>query len=180
MNEWMKERMNKLTSERINESMNQWMSEYEWIIERPIERMKQNEWVNDRTIERKKQTKRDGWIDWRTNAEMNEWIKLKDRTLTISSVIECVELFFLGVVLGSFSLAFFLRASSCQCRAEAATMDQCSELFIIISSQDRLKGLCPMSPPTPLSVRSTSTSNLGCSSDDKKRLDHLEDSRLFR
>ena len=77
-NEWMKERMNKWTSERINESMNQWMSEYEWIIERPIERMKQNEWVNDRTIERKKQTKRDGWIDWRTNAEMNEWIKLKE------------------------------------------------------------------------------------------------------
>ena len=64
MNEWMKERMNKWTSERINESMNQWMSEYEWIIERPIER--------------KKQTKRDGWIDWRTNAQMNEWIKLKE------------------------------------------------------------------------------------------------------
>ena len=78
MNEWMNEWKKEWTNERVSESMNQWMSEYEWIIERPIERMKQNEWVNDRTIERKKQTKRDGWIDWRTNAEMNEWIKLKE------------------------------------------------------------------------------------------------------
>ena len=59
-------------------------------------------------------------------------------------------------------------------------MDQCSELFIIISSKDRLKGLCPMSPPTPLSVRSTSTSNLGWSSDDKRRLDRQEGRQLFR
>lgn len=176
MNKRTNERANESMNKRMKESMNQLMSEYEWIIERPIERMKQNEWVNDRT----KETNKKGWVNWLTDKRrMNEYNK-RNRTLTISSVIECVELFFLGVVLGSFSLAFFLRASSCQCRAEAATMDQCSELFIIISSQDRLKGLCPISPPTPLSVRSTSTSNLGWSSDDKKRLDHLEGSRLFR
>lgn len=80
MNEWMKEWMNKWTSKRVNESMNQWMSEYERIIQRPIKRMGQNEWMNDRTIERNegKQTKwRDGWIDWWTNPEMDEWIKSK-------------------------------------------------------------------------------------------------------
>ena len=74
MNEWMKEWMNKWTSERINESVNQWMSEYEWIIERLIKRM--NGWMIERN--KGKQTKwRDGWIDWWTNAEMDEWIKSK-------------------------------------------------------------------------------------------------------
>ena len=133
----------------------------------------------ERSNETKKQKGMDELIDGRTQRRMNEQNQ-RNRSLTISSVIECVELFFLGVVLGSFSLAFFLRASSCQCRAEAATMDQCSELFILISSQDRLKGLFPMSPPTPLSVRSTSTSNLGWSSDDKRRLDRQEGRQLFR
>ena len=90
-------------------------------------------------------------------------ILTKQTKRTMSSVIECAELFFLGAGI-SLCSAFLRRASSCQCRAEAATTDHCSELFITISSHDRRRWLWPRSPPTPLSVRSTSISFLGRSS----------------
>lgn len=63
-------------------------------------------------------------------------ILTKQTKRTMSSVIECAELFFLGAGI-SLCSAFLRRASSCQCRAEAATTDHCSELFITISSHDR-------------------------------------------
>ena len=75
MKEWMNERMNKWTSERINESMNEWI----WMNYRTTDRTNETKWMGEWSNDRTKETNKKRWVNWlRTNAEMNEWIKLKE------------------------------------------------------------------------------------------------------